>query len=138
MPQISRKTKHKRGSVRDGSRGLKRTYDEGLIDRAELCKMDIFGTSQAQLARQLSSLRPYTLTQQTVSRDLKIIKDEFFYIKNLHLTDRPLFEKKFFKDRCFTKVWCSLNPRSESSQKSYSEFCKIYGASRQSKRKTIA
>jgi hypothetical protein len=94
---------------RNSCRGPKRTYDEALIDRCELAKMDIFRKSQAELARQLSSLRPYSVSQQTISRDLKLIKAEMLYNKNLHLTDPELFKKLFFKDIDFTNVWCSLN-----------------------------
>ena len=105
---ISRRTACSRQADRDDCRGPKRTYDEGLIDRVELCKMDIFRTSQAELARQLSSLRPYTVTQQTISRDLKIIKAEFFYTKNLHRTDPELFKTKLKNSR-FMSSWLKLN-----------------------------
>ena len=100
---ISQRTRQNRQADRDDCNGPKRTYDEALQDRAELCKMDIFRTSQAELARQLSSRRPYTVTQQTISRDLKIIKAEVLYTKTLHLTDRPLFEKKFSKTAILQK-----------------------------------
>ncbi len=106
---ISQRTMSARAGNRNSCRGPKRTHEEALRDRAELCKMDIFRTSQAELARQLSSLRPYTVTQQTISRDLGIIKAEMAKIQTLHKTDPKLFKKKYFKDPNFTKIWLSMN-----------------------------
>jgi len=54
-------------------------------------------------------MRPYNVSQQTISRDLGIIKAEMAKIQTLHKTDPKLFKKKYFKDPNFTKIWLSMN-----------------------------
>ncbi|MCX5965857.1 MAG: hypothetical protein NT070_22840 [Cyanobacteria bacterium] len=106
---ISQRTKLERQGDRNACNGPKRTRDEAALDRCELYKFDIFNISQAELARQLSSIRPYTVTQQTISRDLRIMKAARDELQTSHVTDKKLFKKKFFKDPNFTKFWTSMN-----------------------------
>jgi hypothetical protein len=105
---ISQRTMAKRDGARDHCRGPKRTHFEAERDRAELATLDIFNTSQADLAAMLSSRRPYKVSQQTISRDLKIIKAEWDRVKNLHLTDPVEFERKF-KNPTFMRSWLRCN-----------------------------
>jgi hypothetical protein len=93
---------------RNSCRGPKRTHAEALIDRCELAKMDIFRTSQAELARQLSSLRPYNVSQQTISRDLQIIRDDYMRMQFLHITNPEEFERKS-KNFQFLALWSRAN-----------------------------
>lgn len=106
---ISQRTKLERQGNRNDCNGPKRTREEALLDRCELAKMDIFRTSQAELARRLNSMRTYSVTQQTISRDLGIIKAEMAKIQTSHKTATNLFKKKYFRDPNFTKIWLSMN-----------------------------
>jgi hypothetical protein len=105
---ISQRSAVARAADRNSCRGPKRTHDEALRDRATLAGMDIFNTSQAELARQLNALRPYNVTQQTISRDLQIIRDDYLRMKFLHITNPEEFERKS-KNFQFLALWARAN-----------------------------
>ena len=74
---ISPKTKQKRGSDRDGTKGPKRTFDEILRDRADIAKMRLEGLTQAQISERLGRLRDYTLSPQTIAIELRTVREEW-------------------------------------------------------------
>ena len=74
---ISPKTKQKRASDRDGTKGPKRTLDEILRDRAEIAKLRLEGLTQAQISDRLGRLRDYTLSPQTIAIELKAVREEW-------------------------------------------------------------
>lgn len=55
----------------------KRNATEVEADRALVAKLYLQGKTQAEIAEELSSIRTYTLTQQTISDDLKALVKEW-------------------------------------------------------------
>ena len=77
---ISQKTKQKRGADRDSAKGPKRTADEALRDRADVARMRLDGLTQSQIAEEITRLRSYSVSQQTITADLKAVRDEWLNI----------------------------------------------------------
>ena len=77
---ISQKTKQKRGADRDSAKGPKRTADEALRDRADVARMRLDGLTQSQIAEEITRLRSYSVSQQTIALDLKAVRDEWLNI----------------------------------------------------------
>ena len=77
---ISQKTKQKRGADRDSAKGPKRTADEALRDRADVARMRLDGLTQSQIAEEITRLRSYSISQQTITADLKAVRDEWLNI----------------------------------------------------------
>ena len=74
---ISQKTKNNRASDRDSEKGPKRTADEVLRDRADIARMRLEGLTQVQIAEEISRLRSYSVSHQTIANDLKAVRDEW-------------------------------------------------------------
>jgi hypothetical protein len=55
----------------------KRFPDEISRDRADMARLSLDGMSQAQIAVWIGAHRPYTLTQQQISFDLKVVREEW-------------------------------------------------------------
>lgn len=55
----------------------KRSADEVLRDRADIARMRLDGRTQAEIAEWIASNRPYSLSQQQVSLDLKAVRTEW-------------------------------------------------------------
>ena len=72
---ISQKTKQKRASERNTAKGPKRTPDEVMRDRADIARMRLDGLTQTQIAEEITRLRDYSLSQQTIALDLKAVRD---------------------------------------------------------------
>ena len=78
MPKgISRKTRDARSSDRNAVRGPKRTSDEILRDRADIARMRMDGLTQTKIAEEITKLRCYSLSQDTISADLKVVREEW-------------------------------------------------------------
>ena len=71
------KTKQNRAADRDSAKGPKRTADEVLRDRADIARMRLEGLTQVQIAEEISRLRSYSVSQQTIANDLKAVRDEW-------------------------------------------------------------
>ncbi len=74
MPRISQTTAKKRGSRPDSANGPKRTEEEALRDRADIARLRLDGLTQAEIAAEISKLRDYKISPQTVSLDLKEVR----------------------------------------------------------------
>ena len=78
MPKgISRKTRDARSADRNAVRGPKRTSDEILRDRADIARMRMDGLTQTKIAEEITKLRCYSLSQDTISADLKVVREEW-------------------------------------------------------------
>lgn len=65
------KTKKSRAAGRDSVKGSKRATDEVLRDRADIARLRLEGLTQAQIAEEISRLRDYSLSPQTIALDLR-------------------------------------------------------------------
>jgi transposase len=74
MPRISQTTAKKRGSRPDSANGPKRTEEEALRDRADIARLRLDGLTQAEIAAEISKLRDYKISPQTVCNDLKEVR----------------------------------------------------------------
>ena len=74
MPRISQTTAKKRGRRPDSANGPKRTEEEALRDRADIARLRLDGLTQAEIAAEISKLRDYKISPQTVSLDLKEVR----------------------------------------------------------------
>ena len=77
---ISQKTKQKRAGDRNVPNGPKRTPDETLRDRADIARMRLDGLTQVQIAEEITRIRSYSVSQQTITADLKAVRDEWLEI----------------------------------------------------------
>ena len=55
----------------------KRTYDQRLADKALISELYLQGLYQSAIASHISKIRPYTLTQQQISKDIKALRREW-------------------------------------------------------------
>ena len=74
---INQKTKNARtqSGDRDSVKGPKRTTDEVMRDRADIARLRLDGLTQTQIAEEISRLRCYSLSQDTISLDLKAVRE---------------------------------------------------------------
>ena len=78
MPKgISQSTKQRRSADRNAAKGPKRTTDEVSRDRADIARMRLDGLTQTKIAEEITKLRCYSLSQDTISSDLKAVRDEW-------------------------------------------------------------
>jgi len=78
MPKgISQKTKQNRSADRNAAKGPKRTTDEVARDRADIARMRLDGLTQTKIAEEITKLRCYSLSQDTISADLKAVREEW-------------------------------------------------------------
>lgn len=64
-----------KSTQRENSTGIKRTTDERSRDLADIARLRLEGMGQDEIAAWLEQNRPYQLSQQTVSNDLKAVRD---------------------------------------------------------------
>ena len=74
---LSQKKRNSRSADRDSVKGPKRTGDEVLRDRADTARMRLEGLTQTRIAEEISRLRSYSVSQQTIANDLKAVRDEW-------------------------------------------------------------
>jgi hypothetical protein len=74
---LSQKKRNSRSADRDSAKGPKRTADEVLRDRADIARMRLEGLTQVQIAEEISRLRSYSVSQQTIANDLKAVREDW-------------------------------------------------------------
>ena len=74
---LSQKKRNSRSADRDSAKGPKRTADEVLRDRADIARMRLEGLTQTRIAEEITRLRCYSVSQQTIANDLKAVSDEW-------------------------------------------------------------
>ena len=74
---LSQKKRNSRSADRDSAKGPKRTADGVLRDRADIARMRLEGLTQTRIAKEITRLRCYSVSQQTITNDLKAVRDEW-------------------------------------------------------------
>lgn len=87
-----------------GNTGNKRTPDQHEADLALISDWMLEGVTQREMARRISELRPYTISQQQIQYDAKILRDRW-YAQSVAAIDRAKSIELAKLDRLEAEYW---------------------------------